>query len=165
MWTYVAALVASSSAFHLAPPRVTQQQTGRAGTVCAIDALYDFVISLLDPVTGKVLPCYMASSIEKQGATFAALSPANAPVSLAELDDERLVPVEDETEAMIAAAQAACEALQISLVDTPVVLTVSGPGLENIDLEDDDEDEDEEDGGVSGRNWNRARGRTPVLTA
>ena len=36
----------------------------------------------------------MAASVEYEGATFAALYPVNAPVSLAQMQDERLVPLD-----------------------------------------------------------------------
>ena len=78
----------------------------------------------------------MAASLEYEGETFAALYPVNAPTSLARLvNDERLVPLEEEleTDAMLAAATTSCAAADIELLQTPVVLTAKGPGLEVVD--------------------------------
>ena len=98
------------------------------------------------------MPCFLAAALEYSGETFAALYPVNAPVSLAMMEGDRLVPVEDETDAMISAAKAACAEKDIELLSTPVVLTCKGPGLEidtetealEISGDDDDEDETEE---------------------
>ena len=98
----------------------------------------------------------MAASVEYEGATFAALYPVNAPVSLAQMQDERLVPLDAtlETEEAIAAATKVCAMSDIELLNTPVVLTARGPGLELVDgdaeaLEygaaDDDDDEETEE--------------------
>ncbi len=112
-------------------------------------------VDLLEPGTGKVLPCFMAASLEYEGDTFAALYPVNAPVSLATLlNGERLVPLDEELEsdALLAAATAACASADIELLSTPVVLTAKGPGLEAVDgdaealeyADDADDDETEE---------------------
>jgi len=75
----------------------------------------------------------------------------NAPISLATTQNERLVPLDEEAETadMVAAATAACKAADIELVQTPVVLTAKGPGLEYADgdaeaLEYAEDGEDEE---------------------
>jgi hypothetical protein len=93
----------------------------------------------------------MAASLEYEGETYAALYPVNAPISLATTQNERLVPLDDEAETadMVAAATAACKAADIELVQTPVVLTAKGPGLEYADgdaeaLEYAEDGEDEE---------------------
>ena len=90
----------------------------------------------MEPGSGKVLPCFMAASLEYEGETFAALYPVNAPVSLATmLNDERLVPLDEdvETDELVAAATAICASSNIELLPTPVVLTARGPGLEVSD--------------------------------
>ena len=72
--------------------------------------------------------------MEYEGDFFAALYPVDAPVCLAQmLNDERLVPLDEdlETDAMIEAATKACAQNEIELLQTPVVLTARGPGLEN----------------------------------
>eukprot|EP00966_Prymnesium_polylepis_P145359 3356917-Prymnesium_polylepis.1 len=139
------ALLAVASGLRVTPHSV--RSSARAHVVSAAGGDESFVVSLLDPASGKLLPCFLASVLEKDGASFGALSPRDAPVSLAEVLDQRLVPVEDETDAMVAAARAACEDMSISLLDTPVVLTVTGDGLADLDDFGDDEDEDEEDDG------------------
>ena len=91
-------------------------------------------MELIEPGTGDVLPCYLAAAVEYEGDFFAALYPVDAPVCLAQmLNDERLIPLDEEleTEAMIEAASAACAKNEIELLQTPVVLTARGPGLEN----------------------------------
>ena len=75
----------------------------------------------------------MAASLEYEGATFAALYPVNAPVSLAQQQGERLVPLEDESPEVLAAAAEACRENDIDLLQTPVVLTACGPGLEIVE--------------------------------
>ena len=100
------------------------------------DDILEAEVDLVEPETGKVLPCFMAASLEYEGEMFAALYPVNAPVSLATmLNDDRLVPLEEEVETpnMLAAASAACAAADIELLPTPVVLTATGPGLELVD--------------------------------
>jgi len=110
-------------------------------------------VSLLDPGSGRVLPCFMAASLEYEGETYAALYPVNAPIQLAEESAGRLVPIEDdlETPELLAEAAKACAARNIELLETPVVLTASGPGLEFVDDESmrsleyaDDEGDDDE---------------------
>ena len=101
-----------------------------------------------------MLPCFMAASLEYEGNTFAALYPVHAPVSLAEMNGDRLVPIDDEREtpALVAACAAACADNSIELLQTPVVLTARGPGLEMYDsdvealefAEDEDDEESEE---------------------
>lgn len=105
----------------------------------------DFDVSLVEPGSDRYLPCYLAASIERNGETFAALYPTNTPVNLAKLSGDRLVPV-DETKLLVETATAACSKLDIELLDTPVVLTAQGPGLEDFDDDADEEagDEDEE---------------------
>lgn len=97
------------------------------------DFFGDNEVELVETSSGDILPCFMAASLEYEGATYAALYPVNAPVSLAEQVDERLVPFEDEGDAVLSAASAALAANEIELLRTPVVLTASGPGLDNYE--------------------------------
>lgn len=92
-------------------------------------------MDLIETSTGRVLPCYLAASLEYEGEIFAALYPADAPVSLAQSVDGKLVPVEDdlETPELLAAATSACASNDIVLHETPVVLTASGPGLDEVE--------------------------------
>lgn len=100
------------------------------------------------------MPCFIAAAVEWEGNTFGALYPVDAPVSLAMMQDDRLVPLSSdlETDAAVAAAVEVCAQSNIELVRTPVVLTARGPGLELVDgdaeaLElgqDEDEEETEE---------------------
>jgi len=111
-------------------------------------------VQLVEPASGRILPCFMAASLEWEGEVFAALYPVDAPVSLATMQNERLVPLDEEleTDAMIDAAEKACAASDIELLRTPVVLTAKGPGLELVDgdaealeyAEDGEDDETEE---------------------
>jgi len=82
-----------------------------------------------------VLPCFMAAALEYKGDTFAALYPVNVPVSLAQMQNDRLVPLDQEleTDDVVAAAVQACAQADIQLLHTPVVLTARGPGLEQVD--------------------------------
>ena len=110
----------------------------------------DFAVSLIEPGSDRFLPCYLAATVEHKGDTFAALYPINAPVSLAELSGGRLVPVE-ETERLVDIATAECNKVNIELMDTPVMLTAQGPGMDDIDEDDleidEDDDDDDDDGG------------------
>lgn len=93
-------------------------------------------VELLEESTGRTLPCFIAVSVASEdGTTYGALYPVDAPVSLAVMQDERLVPIpsELETDDCIAAAVEVCAQSNIELVRTPVVLTARGPGLELVD--------------------------------
>ena len=93
-------------------------------------------VELLEESTGRTLPCFIAVSVASEdGTTYGALYPVDAPVSLAVMQDERLVPIpsELETDECIAAAVEVCAQSNIELVRTPVVLTARGPGLELVD--------------------------------
>ena len=111
-------------------------------------------VELMEPETGRILPCFMAASLEYEGETYAALYPVNAPVTLAEEAGGRLVPLDEDRETdgeLLAACVKACADGGIELLQTPVVLTACGPGLELVDddsmrsleLSDDDDDDDE----------------------
>lgn len=111
-------------------------------------------VDLVEETSGRSLPCFLAATLEYEGSTYAALYPVDAPVSLAEMVGERLMPIDDEREsaAMISAATKACAANDIQLTETPVVLTASGTGLDYIEGEsepveyaDDDEDDEGEE--------------------
>lgn len=110
-------------------------------------------VDLIEPGTSRILPCFMAASLEYEGETYAALYPVNAPITLAESVDGRLVPLEEERETpeLIAACTKACKSRDIELLETPVVLTACGPGLELIDdesmrsIEYNDEDGDDDE--------------------
>ena len=122
----------------------------------AFDDDDDPQVSLIEEDTGRVLPCYIAASVEYEGITYAALYPVNVPVSLAGMgEEEQLVPLDadQETPALVQACKAACAEADIELIDTPVVYTACGRGLELADDEmealqfaadgDDDDDDDE----------------------
>ena len=89
-------------------------------------------VNLLEPGTGRVLTCFMAASLEFEGETFAALYPVDAPCTLAEMNGDRLMPIDEdkESDALLEQCVAACAEASIELMDTPVVLTARGPGLE-----------------------------------
>jgi hypothetical protein len=122
---------------------VTRAQHNRALAMRQVD--------LYEEESGRKLPCFLAATLEYEGSTYAALYPVDAPVSLAEMVGERLMPLEDEreTDALVAAASKACAEADITLHETPVVLTASGPGLDFIEDEEepiefaDNEDDDE----------------------
>lgn len=124
--------VRSMSAFHA-------RSGGPRATLQNVD---EFVVSLTGPGDEDSLPCYVSSTIDHSGDTFAALCPVNVPISLAELSGGRLVPV-DETEELVRAAIAECSKVDIELLDTPVVLTAQGAGLRRFV---DDAEEKEEKG-------------------
>lgn len=92
-------------------------------------------VDLIEEGADLPLPCYIAASVEWEGNTFGALYPVEAPVSLAMMENDRLVPLstELETPAVVAAAAEVCAQSNIELVRTPVVLTARGPGLELVD--------------------------------
>ena len=108
----------------------------------------------MEPGTSRVLRCFMAASLEFEGDVFAALYPVEAPISLAQMEGGKLMPLSDgiETPELVAACKSACAAVEIEIMDTPVVLTARGVGLESVDdaalrtMEyDDDDDADADD--------------------
>ena len=111
-------------------------------------------VDLIEESSGRILPCFMAASLEYEGETFAALYPVDAPVCLAEMSAEKLMPLDEarETEALVAQCISACADNSIELVNTPVVMTARGPGLElsegdieALQIIEDDEDEESEE--------------------
>jgi len=131
--------------------RLRLMTSGAHAVMCTagdkMDALEDLpTIELLDASSGRVLPCFMAASIEQDGGIYAALCPNNVPISLAEIDNERLVPIDGESSEMVAAAAEECRKVDIELLDTPIVLTARGPGLQNFDPELPEEEEEDDDG-------------------
>lgn len=144
----LAASLALCAALLRLPPHLVGEGRGGVLRSPGVYASEELIRSLHDPLTGKSLKCYIECSLEKDGQTFAALSPVDVPVSLAQVSQGKLLAVEEETAAMISAAQSACEMVQITLRDTPMVLTVVGEGLADADFEDDHhEDEEDDDGG------------------
>jgi hypothetical protein len=107
----------------------------------------------MDEASGKSLSCYVAGSVDVEGTLFAALYPADAPATLATMEQGRLTPLDGEMEtAVMPAAQAACLKVGATLLDSPVVLTLTGEAIDrdmDLDaergsdaLDGDDEDED-----------------------
>ena len=124
--------------------------SGRTAVVCReADA------TLLDPATGKTLKCLIAGTVvvEIPGAedeVYGALYPADTPITLAQMEDDVLVPLmEADERALFSMAQRACKDMDIELLDTAVLLT-AGSGLDELlmnadDMSDADDDEDDED--------------------
>jgi len=81
---------------------------------------------------GPTLPTIRAGSLEFEGETFAALSPINVPIVLAERTGDQFVQIDPENEdaGLLEACTQACAAREIELLPTPAVLTATGPGLE-----------------------------------
>jgi len=111
-------------------------------------------VVLLEPGTGRELPCFMAASLEYEGETYGALYPVHVPVTLAqEMQNGRLVPLDEDrmTPELVAACVKACASKDIELLETPVVMTARGSGLELIEdeslrmLEYSDDDGDDDD--------------------
>ena len=123
---------------------------GRTAVVCReADA------SLLDPASGKTLKCLIAGTVvvEIPGAedeVYGALYPADTPITLAQMEDDVLVPLmEADERSLFSMAQRACKDMDIELLDTAVLLT-AGSGLDELlmnadDMTDADDDEDDED--------------------
>lgn len=97
----------------------------------------DGMVDLLEESTGKILSCFVADTVEVDGQIYAALYPADAPVTLGFMQGGRLQPLDGgEEEGVMAAAMAACATVGAELHDTPVVLTASGEAIEaEIDLD------------------------------
>ena len=124
--------------------------SGRTAVVCReADA------TLLDPATGKTLKCLIAGTVvvEIPGAedeVYGALYPADTPITLAQMEDDVLVPLmEADERALFSMAQRACKDMDIELLDTAVLLT-AGSGLDELlmnadEMTDADDDEDDED--------------------
>ncbi len=109
-------------------------------------------VDLLEESSGRILPCFLAAQLKYNSETFAALYPVDAPVSLAEMVGDRLMPIDParETPELMELAKGACAESGITLLETPVVLTASsGPELDAIEDEGepvefaDDEEDDE----------------------
>jgi len=81
---------------------------------------------------GATLPTIGAASLEFEGETFAALSPVDVPIVLAERTGDQLVQVDPENAdaGLLEACTQACAAREIELLPTPALLTATGPGLE-----------------------------------
>jgi len=158
----VAVAAGVASAYVLPSPAYSPALASRAACaaspfMCAQDdgePLGSPEVSLVEEGTGRTLPCYLAAALEHEGVEYAALYPVDAPCSLAEVVGERLMPIdaELETSELIQAAIAACAEVDIELVETPVVLTAKGAGLdaaeedaEAVDFADDDDDEEGEE--------------------
>jgi hypothetical protein len=95
-------------------------------------------VSLLVPGYSSDLPCFNTRvTVEYEGKTFAALHPVDTPVMLAEMRDDRLVRIDESEEPpeLLDACVQACAALDIDLLETPVMLTAAGPGLDALDGE------------------------------
>ena len=124
--------------------------SGRTAVVCReADA------TLLDPATGKTLKCLIAGTVvvEIPGAedeVYGALYPADTPITLAQMEDDVLVPLmEADERALFSMAQRACKDMDIELLDTAVLLT-AGSGLDELlmnadDMTDADDEEDDDD--------------------
>lgn len=111
--------------------------------------------TLLDPDSGKTLKCLVAGTVvvETPGAedeVYGALYPADTPITLAQMEDDVLVPLmEADERALFSMAQRACLDINIELLDTPVLLT-AGSGLDELlmdadDMADADDDADDDD--------------------
>lgn len=111
------------------------------------------LVELVDESSGKSLSCFVAGSVNVEGILYAALYPANAPATLATMEQGRLTPLDTETEtAVMVAAQAACLKVGAELLDSPVVLTLTGEAIDkDLDLDAErgsgswDGDSDDED--------------------
>ena len=99
--------------------------------------------TLLDPATGKTLKCLIAGTVvvEVPGAedeVYGALYPADTPITLAQMEDDALVPLmEAEERALFSMAQRACKDMNIELLDTAALLT-AGSGLDELLINADD---------------------------
>ena len=99
--------------------------------------------TLLDPATGKTLKCLIAGTVvvEVPGAedeVYGALYPADTPITLAQMEDDALVPLmEAEERALFSMAQRACKDMDIELLDTAALLT-AGSGLDELLINADD---------------------------
>ena len=109
--------------------------------------------TLMDPASGKTLKCLIAGTVvvEMPGAedeVYGALYPADTPITLAQMEDDVLVPLmEADERALFSMAQRACKDMDIELLDTAVLLT-AGSGLDELlmnadDMTDADDDDDE----------------------
>ncbi|EOD16155.1 hypothetical protein EMIHUDRAFT_202655 [Emiliania huxleyi CCMP1516] len=88
-------------------------------------------VNLEEAGGGRVLPCFVAGTVDVEGTTYAALYPANAPATLATQSEGTLEPLDPAFETtLLPAAKAACRAVGAELHDTPVVLTASGEAVE-----------------------------------
>ena len=91
--------------------------------------------TLLDPANGKTLKCLIAGTVvvEVPGAedeVYGALYPADTPITLAQMEDDALVPLmEAEERALFSMAQRACKDMDIELLDTEVGSTSAGKQL------------------------------------
>jgi len=86
---------------------------------------------------GATLPTMTTVSLEFEGETFAALSPVDVPIVLAERKADQLVQIDSENAdaGLLEACIQACAAREIELLPTPAFLTATGPGLdEDSDL-------------------------------
>jgi len=154
-------------------PRVAPPSPTARAVVLALDNLGDGdeseEVELYDGDSQSSLPCFLAGTISVGGATYGALHPVNLPVSIATYEDDELMPVDEERErAVLAKAIEECEKVDVTLYDTPVVLTAEGlfdvyegppededeAGGEGAAGDDDEEDEEDvqvvtsfEDGG------------------
>lgn len=91
---------------------------------------------LLDVESSRTLACAVAGTVAFEGQIYAAMSPREAPIALARVEDENIAPVDEEEErALLAPAQAACTDMGVTLVDSPFILTAERAGLDKLMLE------------------------------
>jgi len=103
-------------------------------------------VSLREPETDRTLECYLLQTTEADSAMYACMTPVDTPVAIATLDDGVMVEIDDpeRLDEIFPVAEAVCSEMDLTLLQTPVTLTVAGEldGLGDEDGDEDDEDDD-----------------------
>ena len=118
----------------------------------------EFEVVLADPETAREMQCHMLETVDDGAQLYASMTPVDTPVAITALRENMMVEVDDPAllEALLPSAAAVCAEMGLTLMDTPVTLTVAGelPDPDDgdggayaaLDLPEADDAEDDEDG-------------------
>ena len=83
---------------------------------------------LADPETAREMQCHMLETVDDGAQLYASMTPVDTPVAITALRENMMVEVDDPAllEALLPSAAAVCAEMGLTLMDTPVTLTVAG---------------------------------------
>ena len=88
----------------------------------------EFEVVLADPETAREMQCHMLETVDDGAQLYASMTPVDTPVAITALRENMMVEVDDPAllEALLPSAAAVCAEMGLTLMDTPVTLTVAG---------------------------------------